>query len=117
MVSSRIIETTVFCKEAGLLMKKLLLYNLCVTMLLVGTSKAGSSQLDLSPGGGTTIPCNQVIFVEVTEAIQASAPSGIGFEEYATREAGTAVSEPATMLLVACGLIGVASLGRKRLIR
>jgi len=85
-------------------------------MLLIGTSKAESSQLDCSPGRGATIPCEQGIFIEITEAIQGSASSGIGFEEYTTREVGTRVSEPATMLLVACGLIGLARLGRKRLI-
>jgi len=84
-------------------------------MLLIGTSKAESSQLDCSPGRGATIPCEQGIFIEITEAIQGSASSGIGFE-YTTREVGTPVSEPATMLLVACGLIGLARLGRKRLI-
>jgi PEP-CTERM motif len=47
-------------------------------MLLVGASGAGSARIDLRPGRGTNIPCDQAIFIEVTEAMQASVSSATG---------------------------------------
>jgi len=75
------LETTLFFKEGGLLLKKLLLYGLCATMLLVGASGAGSALIDLSPARGTTVLYDGAAFIEFTEAMQATVSSGTGVIE------------------------------------
>jgi hypothetical protein len=71
-------ETTLFLGKGKLLMKKLLLYGVSATILLVGASGAGSYLIDLSPGRGPTRVYDQAIFIEVTEAMQASLSSATG---------------------------------------
>jgi len=59
-------------------MKKLLLYGLCATMLLVGTSGAGSARTDRTHGGGATITYDQAAFLAFMEAMQTVGSSGTG---------------------------------------
>ena len=62
-------------------MKKLLFYGLSAIMLLAGASGAGSALIDLTPSRGTTIPYDQAIFMEFTEAMQTGVSSGTGVIE------------------------------------
>jgi len=75
------LKTTLFLRQGGLLLNKLLLYGLCATMLLVGASGAGAALIDLTPGRGTAITHDQAIFMEFTEAMQTEVSSGTGVIE------------------------------------
>jgi len=59
-------------------MKKLLLYGLCASILLVGASGAGSARTDRTQGGGATITYDQAAFLAFMEAMQTIGFSSTG---------------------------------------
>lgn len=133
-------------------MNRLFLYGLCAIMLLVGASGAGFARIDFRPGGGTTIPCDQSIFIskswegsgqdiDVASTLPTSLFSGdcladhvnlytqygtLGHLDFAPQadsegdaisKRGKPAAEPATMVLLGFGLIGLAGFARKKFVK
>jgi hypothetical protein len=57
------------------------------------------------------------LYNELAPSGELGLPSQASFEEYVPRKVGAPVAKPATMLLLGGELIGLAGLGRKKLIR